>query len=255
MNKINLIYIFMLIKFCECLTVDKRIKNGEDVDIMEFPHVVAIEKLIGFKLKFYIGIWKYTCVGSIIEDQWILTAKRCTPSGHYRIYAGKTFLPKFYVDPNDLRNVDSYWLSNNLDLALLRLEEPVVWGLTIRKITFTSRDEVYPNQNGIIVGWGENIENGERSGSLKMANVVIERCLNTPESSTFCSRGINDAGGCSLDYGSGLITGNSKNGTPSLAGVLSDTEDLKIRENCNINTYVRVTRAIEWIEDILLGNS
>ncbi|KAI4456607.1 polyserase-related [Holotrichia oblita] len=133
-----------------------RIAGGQDASRDEFPYQISMQWGL-------LGIWSHTCGGSIISEQWIVTAAHCiteTPSlGSYRIKAGILNLNDNVASLQTI-SVASYIVHeayqggvNPNDIALLRLSSSLSWSNSVQPINLPSAGAV-PTGDSILSGWG-----------------------------------------------------------------------------------------------------
>ncbi|XP_028823413.1 serine protease 33 isoform X1 [Denticeps clupeoides] len=160
---------------CGWQPLRNRIVGGFDSEEGSWPWQVDIQTDVG-----------HICGGTIINENWVLSAAHCFPNpldtSSYRIYVGRyqlngmnpfetvygirnVVIPRTYVDPQQ-----------GHDLALVQLQEPVIYSDRVQPVCLPSSDTQFPpNKMCTITGWG-NIRDGvtlSGLGTLQQVDVPL----------------------------------------------------------------------------------
>ena len=163
---------FSVVAFAQNPKIDqpasKDIVGGEGVDISEYPYQVALYKKYKSRGQ---DTYYQVCGGTIINEEWILTAAHCvnrTKAGDWAILAGKTYLST----------------------------------ATISDLTFVSGLEVYPGYRDVTAGKDCALMHLSTPLDLSDPNIAAIQWLTSAEASA----GYTDAGLASVTSGWGTLS-------------------------------------------------
>lgn len=231
---------------CKCGLAKRtnRIVGGQETEVNEYPWQVKLED----------------CGGSLISDQWVLTAAHCIDPVHPDTYAHfyKVKLGAHNIDLNETQSVEIPIAKVELhrgyhhngprglinDFALIKMDYPVDFSLYphIRPICLPSRQHAgdFADASAIVTGWGDVKDGGLNSNVLLETQLKVHSnndCIRKtswinwyiPPSSLCASapEGIEQwRGPCQGDSGGPLITASGGDGQTAgqnyeLIGVVS----------------------------------
>lgn len=127
----------------------QRVVGGEDATLHEFPYQISIRSPSG----------EHHCGGSILNENYILTAAHCIVPEGSSVVAGAHNLS----EPNtheQARKIEKFighekypGSVSPYDIALIKVSEPFVFNTFVSNIELPKRGE-YPNGKAILSGWG-----------------------------------------------------------------------------------------------------
>ncbi|XP_037818180.1 trypsin beta [Lucilia sericata] len=205
---------------CTQAVPSSRILGGTDASSGQYPWVTSI-RVDG----------AHACVGSIINEEFIVTAAHCVSSlgatsiessrvtarvGSVNQFAGGQIVK--------IRSIVIYPSYGNFlhDIALLKLDQSLVFNDKINKISLTTDDEIEEGTSVFVTGWGLQ-ETGSSPYKLQYATMSV---LSGPEcelqagygyDSVICLNHTENAGICRGDDGAGVVTGNKLVGVASFS--------------------------------------
>ncbi|KAG5679407.1 hypothetical protein PVAND_008975 [Polypedilum vanderplanki] len=235
-----------------------RIVGGSNAAVAQFPHAAA--------LFLFLKTGESFCGGSIIHDQYILTAAHClddilrieVQAGTLNIFQG---VPRYRetVQPSHTRQhhqYDSDTLRN--DIGLIYLMRPIPFSPAIRPIALPSRVTATSTFQGMlttVIGWGR-FEDAKQSLSdtlqfVRLPIVQDRQCTTVYNQfynffdtrTNICASGSHARSTCNGDSGGSMTI--DTNGRPTLIGIVSFGSS-----TCEGGLPVamtRVTAYLDWI--------
>ena len=138
------------------------------------------------------GAWQFQCGGSILNDQWVITAAHCVfdidTLSDIRLVLGE-YNSEMTTEPHDMitrnikkRRIHPFYnrkLSQTFvefDLALLKFDRPIQFKPNIVPICLPELDANFGEESGWATGWGESSGDGHGSypSILREVNVPIK---------------------------------------------------------------------------------
>ncbi|XP_030386347.1 serine protease 3-like [Scaptodrosophila lebanonensis] len=235
------------------LSIEGRITNGKTAVAGQFPYQVG--------LSFSSGSSGWWCGGSIIDNQWVLTAAHCTKGAtSVTIYYGATQrtspqLTQTVASSNFVQHssYNSIILSN--DISLIKTPS-VTFSSSINKVqlpAIASSYSTYAGQQAIASGWGKISDSATGVAStLQYENfevVSVATCQATYGSLTVTSKVIcvatpNKISTCSGDSGGPLTLASDG----KLIGVTSFVSSAGCESGAPAG-FTRVTSYLDWIKE------
>lgn len=223
-------------------SIEGRITNGYPAYEGKVPYIVGL----GFS-KNGGGTW---CGGSIIGNEWVMTAKHCTSGMEsVTIYYGSTW--RLQGQFTHTVGSGNFIEHGSGDISLIRTPHVDFWSLVDRvRLPSLGDNNNYENYWALVSGWGKTSDDGGVTEYLNCVDVQIGPnsecqnhygnfgneliCIPTPERKGTCS---GDSGGPLVlhdhNYQVGIVSFGSS------AGCLSGAP----------KGMVRVTSYLDWIRD------
>uniref|UniRef100_A0AC34RB67 Peptidase S1 domain-containing protein n=1 Tax=Panagrolaimus sp. JU765 TaxID=591449 RepID=A0AC34RB67_9BILA len=228
-----------------------KIINGRESVNGDWPWLV--------RLRYTDGVFLYTCTGTIIGQRWILTALHCNfPVGTKILYgdvdcskANTAIVAETICDVCEFVEDDAQTLKN-IDIRLLKLENPLDFNNFTKPICLTRNLDSGPGDYEVAAGWGVNPFTGAdriiaREDKLPVDS--LEYCGTDVKNHTFVGQkeicaGTDNIGVTHGDSGGPLMT--LKDGKWYQHGITSRGSEPQDHRG----VYTDVTKFCDWIEKI-----
>ncbi|XP_029690351.1 chymotrypsin-C-like isoform X1 [Takifugu rubripes] len=233
-----------------------RVVNGEDVNPHSWPWQISLQYNRN-------GEWRHTCGGTLISEQWVLTAAHCISSGReYRVAMGKHNLVETedgaaFMGTADIivhESWNPFFIRN--DIALIKLESPVTFSDTIMAACLPAADFVLPhNESCYVTGWGRLYTGGPIADILQQALLpVVDHATcsrydwwgSQVTTKMVCAGGDGVVAGCNGDSGGPLNCQNSA-GTWEVHGIVSFGSGLSCNYAKKPTVFTQVSSYMNWI--------
>ncbi|XP_059488930.1 phenoloxidase-activating factor 1-like [Neocloeon triangulifer] len=241
-----------------------KILGGTPVAGIQYPWMVAI---------LYDG--SHICSGTLIARQWVMTAAHCVtfyaadglPSvRRLRLWLGSYDLSLSIKQEirRVIRKVDRIYVhnefeGNNYDVAIMKMNETVIFNAAIRPVCFPEDiDQNYGGWQGIIAGWGTN-GGPTKSNVLLGGTVPILRnpacstawsALNVEIRNSMICAGDGSVAQCTGDSGGPLISAD-EDGLYSFIGISSFSAPPACGNPDFPDVYMRTSSFLSWIALVL----
>nr|XP_057945524.1 chymotrypsin B-like [Doryrhamphus excisus] len=232
-----------------------RIVNGEEAVPHSWPWQVSLQQSNGF----------HFCGGSLINENWVVTAAHCNVRTYHRVIAGEhdkgygsneavqTLRPaKVFTHPKwNPRTI-------NNDIALIKLSTPARLGTNVSPVCLAeSTDSFAPSMTCVTSGWGLTRYNApstpnklQQAALPLLSNEQCKRHWGSNISDVMICAGGDGATSCMGDSGGPLVC--EKDNAWTLVGIVSWGSS-----RCSTSTpavYARVTELRAWVDQILASN-
>ncbi|XP_041508881.1 chymotrypsin-like elastase family member 2A [Microtus oregoni] len=242
-----------------------RVVGGEEATPNSWPWQVSLQYQS-------LGKWYHTCGGTLVANNWVLTAAHCISSSKtYRVVLGRHSLStaesgSVTVQVSKLV-VHEKWNANNVangyDIALIKLASPVTLTSKIQTACLPAAGTILANNYPCYVtGWGRLQTNGATPDVLQQGRLLVvdyATCSkstwwgSTVKQSMVCAGGDGVTSSCNGDSG-GPLNCQASNGKWQVHGIVSFGSSLGCNYPRKPSVFTRVSNFIDWINTVIEKN-
>uniref|UniRef100_A0A8C5KEP8 pancreatic elastase II n=2 Tax=Jaculus jaculus TaxID=51337 RepID=A0A8C5KEP8_JACJA len=238
-----------------------RVVGGEDATPNSWPWQVSLQYS-------YLGKWYHTCGGSLVANNWVLTAAHCiSNSKTYRVMLGRHSLSNDEFGSKAIKvsklvvheKWNSNMLSNGYDIALVKLANPVSLSSKIQLACLPPAGTILPNNYPCYVtGWGRLQTNGASPDILQQGRLLVvdfATCSSptwwgsSVKTNMVCAGGDGVISSCNGDSG-GPLNCQASNGQWQVHGIVSFGSTLGCNYPRKPSVFTRVSNYISWINSV-----
>ncbi|XP_045404612.1 chymotrypsin-like elastase family member 2A [Lemur catta] len=242
-----------------------RVVGGEDARPNSWPWQASLQYSSS-------GKWYHTCGGSLVANNWVLTAAHCISSSRtYRVVLGRQSLSTeesgSVAVQVSKRVVHEKWNSNKVangyDIALLKLASAVSLSDKIQLACLPAAGTILSNNYPCYVtGWGRLQTNGAAADILQQGRLLVvdyATCSrsgwwgSTVKTSMVCAGGDGVISSCNGDSG-GPLNCQAATGKWEVHGVVSFGSSLGCNYYHKPSVFTRVSSYISWIQSVIANN-
>ncbi|XP_056130468.1 chymotrypsin-C-like [Lampris incognitus] len=233
-----------------------RVVGGQDVRPHSWPWQISLQ----YNRQ---GQWRHTCGGTLISDQWVVTAAHCISSGkEYRVVMGKHNLTAteegvVFASPANIivhEKWNPFFIRN--DISLIKLASPVTFSDTVMAACLPAAGFILPNaESCFVTGWGRLSTGGPIAEILQQALLPVvdhATCSRLDwwgpqvKDTMVCAGGDGVVSGCNGDSGGPLNCQNT-NGVWEVHGIVSFGSGLSCNFPKKPTVFTQVSSYIDWI--------
>ncbi|XP_071402050.1 serine protease 27-like [Centroberyx affinis] len=246
----------LMVKECGTAPLNTKIVGGQDAAAGAWPWQASLHRL-----------GRHFCGGSLINDQWVLTAAHCFEStSELIVYLGLDTQEGTNVNAvfrevyQIIRHPDYDNITSNNDMALLQLSSPVDFTDYIRPACLAANGSSFDaGTTSWVTGWGEincrvPLPSPQRLQQVDVPIVSNSQCNSSygviTDNMICAGRPQGGKGSCYGDSGGPMVSKQDSRWIQS--GVVSSSTDCALPDTPGV--YTRVSQYQTWIESHITTN-
>nr|AAN75001.1 late trypsin [Aedes polynesiensis] len=228
-----------------------RVVNGQAATLGQFPFQVLL------KVETHQG--RALCGGSLLSDQWVLTAGHCTEGAtSFEVTLGAVDFEDLSNDGRVVLTATEHYRHEKYnpmfatnDVAVVKLPKPVELNDRVQPVKLPSGSDNFTDRKVVVSGWGLQKNGGSVADKLQYAPLTVisnNECSKTYsplviKKTTLCAKGEHKESPCNGDSGGPLVL----EGENVQVGVVSFGHAVGCEQGYP-GAFARLTSFVDWIK-------